>query len=221
MQVGYARIAATDPVERLAAQRGALIAAGVGKVFTEIILGRDRRAVLLDTAIPFLRPGDVLVATAAEVVASSPRRLLDLVDVIRRRGASLVLLSCGGPPLDTGSDASRGQLAAVVAMGTLVRQIIAEGRVPAIAAMKARGASPGRGPRVSRAQVQDMAAAGIRPRRIGQIIGCSRSTVYRAGYVQAPPPPKVRKRSTRIVYPDRDRFGKFLPPEPKPVLRYE
>lgn len=79
------------------AQHRDLKAAGCKKIFAEQVSSVAERE-QLKAAIDYLREGDVLVSTKLHRLARSMRHLIDIVDEVKERGASLRVL---GINLDT------------------------------------------------------------------------------------------------------------------------
>ena len=93
MLIGYA----TSTVEQEAgfeAQKRDLEAVGVEKVFAEQVSSVAEREKLAQ-ALDFIREGDVLVVTKLDRLARSMRDLMEIVDRIKSKGASLRILNMG------------------------------------------------------------------------------------------------------------------------------
>jgi DNA invertase Pin-like site-specific DNA recombinase len=95
--VGYARTSTVDQDAGFQAQRRDLQAAGCTKIFSEQVSSVTERE-QLNAAIDYLREGDVLVATKLDRLARSMRHLLQIVDAVKEKRASLRIL---GMSLDT------------------------------------------------------------------------------------------------------------------------
>jgi DNA invertase Pin-like site-specific DNA recombinase len=85
MIIGYARVS-TDG-QTLDVQQAALLAAGAEKVFAEKIGGAVTERKALARAIAALGPGDTLLVTRLDRLASSTRNLLNVLDTVGKAGA--------------------------------------------------------------------------------------------------------------------------------------
>jgi len=86
MIIGYARVSTDD--QSLDAQTDALTAAGAGKLFADKISGSKRERPELDRMLEQLRDGDVVTVTKYDRLARSLKDLLEIVEMIRERGAT-------------------------------------------------------------------------------------------------------------------------------------
>src|SRR6476646_1496747 len=89
--VGYARVSTFDQTAGFDAQQRDLKAAGCNKVFAEQVSSVAQRD-QLQAAIDYLREDDVLVATKLDRLARSMRHMIEIVDQVKARGASLRVL---------------------------------------------------------------------------------------------------------------------------------
>ena len=102
MIIGYARVSTDD--QNLDAQIDALTAAGAGKPFADKISGSKRERPELDKMLDQLRGGDVVTVTKYDRLARSLKDLLEIVDIIRERGAGFRSLA---EDIDTTTPAGR------------------------------------------------------------------------------------------------------------------
>jgi hypothetical protein len=93
MIIGYARVS-TDG-QTLDVQQAALLAAGAEKVFAEKIGGAVTERKALARAIAALGPGDTLLVTRLDRLASSTRNLLNVLDTVGKAGAGFRSLARG------------------------------------------------------------------------------------------------------------------------------
>jgi DNA invertase Pin-like site-specific DNA recombinase len=128
MQFGYARVSTEG--QDLHAQRTKLLKAGADEVLAEKRSGasmekRPELARLLDK----LRDGDVVLATKLDRVARSLRDLLNIIQAIEEKGASLRILD---QALDTGQAQSKMMIQLLGVFAEFERDLInartAEGR---------------------------------------------------------------------------------------------
>jgi DNA invertase Pin-like site-specific DNA recombinase len=175
---GYARVS-TDG-QTLAAQDGALRAAGCAKVFAEKASGAKTDRAELRKAIRRLGEGDVLVVTRLDRLARSTRDLLNVLDEISKAGAGFKSLA------DTWADTTtaHGRLMLTILGGLaefereLIRARTGEGRARA----KAAGVHMGRPPALNRDQQREALArrdAGEALTDIARTFGVSHTTISR------------------------------------------
>ena len=93
MKISYARTSTIEQEAGLEAQERELKAAGVDKIFSEQLSSVNADRPQLEAAIDYLRDGDTLVVTKLDRLARSMRHLLELVDRIKAKGASLQILA--------------------------------------------------------------------------------------------------------------------------------
>lgn len=178
MLIGYARTSTVDQNAGFDAQRRDLTAAGCKKVFAEQVSSVSERE-QLQTAIEYLREGDVLVCTKLDRLARSMRHLIEIVDAVKARGASLRIL---GMNLDTDTATGTMMLQVLGAVAEHERSAMLERQREGIAKAKAEGKYRGRAPTAmaKSGQVQELLAAGIGPAAVARQLGIGRSSVYRA-----------------------------------------
>src|SRR6187200_605462 len=92
MLIGYARTSTVEQQAGLEAQVRDLQLAGAQKLFQEQVSSVAKRA-QLDSALDFIREGDTLVVTKLDRLARSVRDLLDIVDRVEAKKASLKILA--------------------------------------------------------------------------------------------------------------------------------
>jgi DNA invertase Pin-like site-specific DNA recombinase len=176
--VGYARTTAVDQDAGYEAQQRDLKAAGCTKVFAEQVGSVAERA-QLNGAIDYLREGDVLIATKLDRLARSMRHLLQIVDEVKAKGASLRIL---GMSLDTDTATGTMMLQVLGAVAEHERSLMLERQREGIAKAKAEGKYKGRA-RTAMAkagEVEALLAKGVNPTEVARKLGIGRSSVYRA-----------------------------------------
>ena len=102
MIIGYARVSTDD--QNLDVRTDALTAAGVGELFADKISGSKRERPELGRMLEQLREGDVVTVTKYHRMARSLKDLLEIVEVIRERGAGFRSLA---EDIDTTTPADR------------------------------------------------------------------------------------------------------------------
>lgn len=144
MIIGYARVSTND--QNLDAQSDALTAAGAERIFADKISGAKRERPELEKLLDQLRPGDVVVVAKYDRLARSLRDLLDLVEVIKERGAGFRSLA---EDIDTTTPAGRLVFHVFASIAQFERERIAERTREGLQAAKARGRIGGRPPALS------------------------------------------------------------------------
>ncbi|HEY4535219.1 MAG TPA: recombinase family protein [Enteractinococcus sp.] len=177
--LGYARVSTSDQDARL--QHDALTAAGCYRIFTDTASGALQSRPELDKLLDQLRPGDTLVVWRLDRLGRSIRHLIDQLSELQDRGIEFRSLQ---ENIDTSSPGGRLVFHIFASLAEFERDLIRERTNAGLAAARARGRTGGRPPRLTPDQVttakklyeqQDMTVA-----QIGEILGVSRSTIYRA-----------------------------------------
>jgi DNA invertase Pin-like site-specific DNA recombinase len=173
--IGYARTSTFDQIAGFDAQRRDLKAAGCTKIFAEQVSSVAERD-QLKAALDYLREGDVLVSTKLDRLARSMRHLIEIVDTVKGKGASLRIL---GMNLDTETATGRMMLQVLGAVAEHERASMLERQREGIARAKAEGAGPRRRwPRQVKSRT--LLAAGVNPTEVARKLRIGRSSVYRA-----------------------------------------
>ena len=178
MLVGYARVSTFDQIAGFDAQRRDLKAAGCTKVFAEQVSSVAQRD-QLKAALDYLREGDVLVSTKLDRLARSMRHLIEIVDSVKAKGASLRIL---GMNLDTDTATGTMMLQVLGAVAEHERATMLERQREGIAKAKAEGKYEGRAKTAmaKAGEVEKLLAAGVNPTAVARKLGIGRSSVYRA-----------------------------------------
>jgi DNA invertase Pin-like site-specific DNA recombinase len=121
--------------------------------------GGDESAVL-SSILDFIGEGDQMVVTRLEHLGHSPRSILDVLDRLDRRGASLAVLN---PALTTGGDSGSALRAALEAVSVME---------PSWSGRKRRNAPAAE-------EIRALQDAGVGPVEIARRLGVSRMTVWR------------------------------------------
>jgi DNA invertase Pin-like site-specific DNA recombinase len=177
--LGYARVSTTDQDASL--QIDALNAAGCYRVFVDTMSGSLQHRLELDKLLDQLRPGDTLVVWRLDRLGRSIRHLIDQLHALAERGIGFRSLQ---ETIDTTSPGGRLVFHVFAALAEFERDLIKERTNAGLAAARARGRTGGRPSRLSADQVrtarrlyeqQDLTVA-----QIGDVLGVSRTTIYRA-----------------------------------------
>ena len=179
MIVGYARTSTTEQQAGLDAQLRDLKQSGCNKVFEEQVssVDRDARTQLAD-ALDFIREGDTLVVTRLDRLARSVHHLLELVDEIDAKGASLRVLDMD---INTGTPTGRLMLTLLGGIAEFERSIMLERQREGIAKAKAAGKYKGRKPtaREKADEIIALRGEGKGATEIARTLGIGRASVYR------------------------------------------
>ena len=144
MIVGYARTSTMDQTAGLEAQERELRDAGCDKLFVEQVSSVDVRARdRLAEALDYVRDGDTLVVTKLDRLARSVAHLLEVLEALTAKGASLRILSMG---IDTGTATGKLMLTLLGGVAEFERSIMLERQREGIAKAKAAGKYKGRKP---------------------------------------------------------------------------
>lgn len=176
--VGYARVSTDKQTHQL--QLDAL--AGCHRVFTETVSGVKRiegRPELV-AALDFLRPGDQFVVWRLDRLSRSLPELLRIVAMIEDKGADFVSVT---ESLETTSPGGKLIFHIFGALAEWERCVIrTRVRAGMDSYIEANGSMPGRPSVVTDAKVSaaaDMLAKGKTVKEVCDVIGVSKSTLYR------------------------------------------
>lgn len=192
---GYARVSTGDQDARL--QHDALEAAGCYKVFTDTASGALASRPELGKLLDQLRPGDTLVVWRLDRLGRSIRHLIDQLTELQERGIEFRSLQ---ENIDTGSSGGRLVFHIFASLAEFERDLISERTHAGLEAARARGRRGGRPPLLSGDKLrtarklyeqQDMTVA-----QIGEVLGVSRTTVYRALQRETDKPPARRRQKS-------------------------
>lgn len=149
MLVGYARVSTKE--QNLNAQLDLLKQAGCSEFFTDQISGLKEKREGLQSALRFIREGDVLVVYKLDRLGRSLKHLIEIVTLLKEKNIGFKSLSEGMDTTTTG-----GQLVFTIFAGIaeFERAIIRERTLTGLAAAKARGRLGGRKLKLSPAQVK-------------------------------------------------------------------
>lgn len=179
MIIGYARTSTTDQKAGLEAQLRELNKAGCDKIFSEEVSSVQKVARKeLEAALEFAREGDVVVVTKLDRLARSVAHLLELVETIETKGASLRILDLA---IDTATPTGRLMLTLIGGIAQFEREIMLERQREGIAKAKAEGRYKGRkATAVAKSDdIKKLANEGMKPLQIAKELGVGKSSVYR------------------------------------------
>ena len=177
MLIGYARISTRD--QSLDGQLDALHRAGCERVFSEVASGaRDDRPVLQE-ALAYARPGDVLVSLKLDRVARSLQHLTGLVADLNHRRVGLKSLT---EEIDTSTPGGKLVFHIFGAIAEFERDLIRERTRVGLDAARKRGRVGGRPVKMTPAKLEaarKLLQSGTSVREIADSLGVSVPTVYR------------------------------------------
>lgn len=177
--LGYARVSTADQDAQL--QHDALTAAGCYRTFTDTVSGALQSRPELDKLLDQLRPGDTLVVWRLDRLGRSIRHLIDQLSELQDRGIEFRSLQ---ENIDTTTSGGRLVFHIFASLAEFERDLITERTNAGLVAARARGRTGGRPPLLTGNKLatakklydqQDMTVT-----QIGDILGVSRSTIYRA-----------------------------------------
>ena len=195
--LGYARVSTTDQDATL--QVDALYAAGCYRVFVDTISGSLDHRPELEKLMDQLRPGDTLVVWRLDRLGRSIRHLIDQLQILSERGVGFRSLQ---ETIDTTSSGGRLVFHVFAALAEFERDLIRERTNAGLATARARGRTGGRPSSLSADQVKtarrmyeqkEMTVA-----QIGDVLGVSRTTIYRALNRQSAPAVAPRRSRSAV-----------------------
>jgi DNA invertase Pin-like site-specific DNA recombinase len=177
LNVGYGRTSTLDQQAGLCAQIRDLKAAGCEKIFSEQVSAVGKRP-QLESALDFIREGDILHVTKLDRLARSTQHLLEVADRVKAKGADLCILNLGA---DTSTATGRLMFTVIGAVATFERELMLERQREGVARAKAEGKYKGRKPtaRARAAEIAALKADGVRPVEIARRLCIGRASVYR------------------------------------------
>jgi DNA invertase Pin-like site-specific DNA recombinase len=176
MIVGYARTSTVDQVAGFEAQVKELAAAGCEKVFQEQVSSVTVR-LQLQSALEFIREGDVFVVTKLDRLARSITHLMAILQALGRKGLPYGFSTWTWAP-------KRPPASLLTVLGGVAqfkREMMIERQREGIAKAKSAGKYKGRKPIAPERQQQvvRLAAEGATKTNIARQLGMGEATVYR------------------------------------------
>lgn len=177
--LGYARVSTAD--QDAALQQDALKAAGCYRIFTDTASGSLESRPELAKVLDQLRPGDTLVVWRLDRLGRSIRHLIDQLAVLEERGVGFRSLQ---ENVDTTSSGGRLVFHIFASLAEFERDLIQERTNAGLAAARARGRQGGRPSLLTKEKLETArrlyAQKDMTVQKIGEVLGVSRTTVYRA-----------------------------------------
>jgi len=169
MIVGYARTSTADQIAGLETQIEELKMAGCEKLFKEQVSSVVVRA-QLESALDFVREGDMFVVTQLDRLARSIADLMVIIQTLERKDVNVRILNLG---MDTGTPTGKLMLTVLGAVAQFEREMMLERQREGVLRAKAAGKYKGRKPIASdrRQDVVRLAAEGITKAKIASQLG--------------------------------------------------
>jgi len=191
-QLGYARVSTGD--QDAALQQDALKAAGCYRIFTDTASGSLESRPELTKVLDQLRPGDTLVVWRLDRLGRSIRHLIDQLAALQERGVGFRSLQ---EAIDTTSSGGRLVFHVFAALAEFERDLIRERTNAGLQAARARGRVGGRPPLLTKDKLRTARRMyeqkDMTVEKIGEVLGVSRTTVYRALRRDPAPTPSRRR----------------------------
>ena len=177
MKYGYARTSTQKQDYGLEDQIEKLERYGCGVIRREQVSSVAERPEF-DTILDFIQEGDSLVVTTLSRFARSIKDLWNSVELLEKKGASLVVLDMD---LDTGTPNGRLMITLIGAINQWEREILLERQKVGIARAKEEGKYRGRADTARRktSKIAELHAQGMKPSAIAKELGVSVASVYR------------------------------------------
>src|SRR5699024_8795833 len=181
-------------------QHDALQAAGCYRIFTDTASGSLQSRPELDKLLDQLRPGDTLVVWRLDRLGRSIRHLIDQLSDLQDRGIEFRALQ---ENIDTSSPGGRLVFHIFASLAEFERDLIRERTNAGLAAARARGRTGGRPPLSTYDHVSTVgkwyAHEYVTGAQIGEVVGVSRTAIYRALRRDPGGAPPSRRGSTKTV----------------------
>jgi DNA invertase Pin-like site-specific DNA recombinase len=177
MLIGLARTSTLEQEAGLEAQKKALAAAGVKKLFLEQTSSVGPRPVL-EAAIEFSREGDELIVTDLSRLARSVPDFCRIQSRLADKGVELRVLNIG---LASGTSTGKLMLNVLASVAQFEREMMLERQREGVARAKAEKKYKGRAPtaRAKADRVKSLAAQNVKKAQIARELGISQRSVFR------------------------------------------
>lgn len=177
MLIGYARVSTQD--QNLELQREALSKIGCRKVFEDKGSGSRAERPGLAAALEMLREGDTLVVWKLDRLGRSVKQLIDLIDVISKKGVQFKSLT---DSIDTGTPSGRFFFHVMASLAEMERELIVERTRAGLETARQLGRKGGRKPKMTVSKIESakkLLASGVPPKDVAKNLGVSIPTLYR------------------------------------------
>lgn len=177
MKVGYARVSTLE--QNLDLQIDALTKAGCGKIFTDKISSSKAKREGLESALEYVRKGDILVVWKLDRLCRNTTELLRVSEYLKINEIELHSLT---ENIDTSSPAGRMYFTILGAVAQMEREQIQERVKAGLAAAKLRGKKSGR-PKVltpaKKSAALELLKTGMPYSQVAEAVGVPTPTLYR------------------------------------------
>lgn len=177
-QLGYVRVSTSK--QTTDQQRDALEAAGVERIFEDVMSGAKSDRPGLTELLAYARQGDTITVVALDRLGRSMTHVILTIEQLQERGILVRSLREG---VDFSNPLGKMLAGIFAAMAEYERNLIKERADAAREAARIRGRQTGRPRALDKAKVEQawsLREAGFGPSEIAKLLGCSRATVYRA-----------------------------------------
>jgi len=175
--LGYARVSTADQTAAL--QQDALKAAGCFRVWTDTASGAKADRPKLVEVFDQLRSGDTLVVWRLDRLGRSLPHLIETIGELEERGVGFKSVQ---ESIDTTTPGGRLVFHVFSALAQFELELVRERTMAGLAAARARGRTGGRPSVMTPSKLKQatrMANDGLPVTEIAQVLGMSRSTLYR------------------------------------------
>jgi DNA invertase Pin-like site-specific DNA recombinase len=180
--VGYMRVSTKLDKQVFDRQEAQLKAYGVDQIYADRMSGAKRERPELNRMLEELQEGDTVVIVAIDRLSRSTKDLLEIVEIIRSKGASLKSLNDSWLDTSSSNPMSDFLLTVMGALGQMERAMITQRVQEGIAVAKAKGTRLGR-PKKNQNKVDhaiELYIAGEHTvKQIVDITGVSKATLFR------------------------------------------
>src|SRR6184192_3599706 len=194
MLIGYARVSTSDQTLNL--QQDALEKIGCVKIFTDVISGSTTERTGLDEALSYVREGDTLVVWRLDRLGRSLKHLIETITKLNNRNIGFQSIT---ENIDTTTSGGKLVFHIFGALAEFERDIIRERTKAGLQAARARGRVGGRPALLTKDKLRTARRMyeqkDMTVEKIGEVLGVSRTTVYRS-LRREPAPAPARRRST-------------------------
>ena len=177
-RIGYTRVSTVS--QTLDQQHGALEAAGVTKMFSDVMSGaRDDRPGLA-ALLGYVREGDTVVVWKLDRLGRNTLHILQTVKALTERGVTLISTTDG---IDSSTAAGRMMIGVLGPLAEYERELVKDRTALKRQTSRANGTKFGRPRKVGDAEhiatARRMKADGHTAKDIAKFLGVSRVTLYR------------------------------------------
>jgi DNA invertase Pin-like site-specific DNA recombinase len=174
--IGYARVSTIE--QNLEAQLEQLHAAGCKRIYKEKVSGVKQDRPELAAMLDYVREGDVVVACKLDRVARSTRHLLEIVEMLEKKGVAFRVLNIN---LDTSTPTGKLMLSMLAAIGQFEREMMLERQREGIRIAKQAGVYKGRKATAMAKSNEALRLLdeGLTKEATAQILGIGVASVYR------------------------------------------